>query len=126
MADLKIEEVEVTEGWAHLAIRGEIDLDTVKTLKNKLNELMESGVVRVSKKLFQVGEVTHGTRYFPQLVPIFQRLELRVCDGFLSADLRACDAIHSYVNPGPPACRKNRHCHADSLPASHSVTALGR
>ena len=36
-------------------------------------------------------------------MPIFARLELQVWDGFHSADMRACDGIHNYVNPGPPA-----------------------
>ena len=47
MADLKIEEVETVAGWAHLAIRGEIDLDTVKTLKERLNQLIDGGASKV-------------------------------------------------------------------------------
>ncbi|MDC3379428.1 STAS domain-containing protein [Planctomycetota bacterium] len=56
MADLKIEEVERTPTWAHLAIRGEIDLDTVSTLKDNLNQLIDAGVTRL---VLDMGETSY-------------------------------------------------------------------
>lgn len=47
MAILKIDEVESKASWAHLAIDGEIDLDTVGQLRSRLEEEQQRGVNRL-------------------------------------------------------------------------------
>lgn len=56
MAILKIEEVAAKGSYAHLAIEGEIDLDTVGILRARLDELQRRGVDRL---VLDMGE----TRY---------------------------------------------------------------
>lgn len=56
MAILKIDEVTTRGSWAHLAIEGEIDLDTVGSLRARLDELQRRGVDRL---ILDMGE----TRY---------------------------------------------------------------
>ena len=56
MAILKIEEVSAKGNLAHLAIEGEIDLDTVGILRQRLDELQRRGVDRL---ILDMGE----TRY---------------------------------------------------------------
>ena len=45
MAILKIDEKAAEGSWAHLKVEGEIDLDTVATLRNWLEDLQERKVV---------------------------------------------------------------------------------
>jgi len=47
VAILNIEEVSVEGTWGHLRVDGEIDLDTVGTLRTKLEELKKRGVARL-------------------------------------------------------------------------------
>lgn len=47
VAILKIDEVTTRGSWAHLAIEGEIDLDTVGSLRARLDELQRRGVDRL-------------------------------------------------------------------------------
>ncbi len=47
MAILKIEEVASGGSWAHLAVEGEIDLDTVGQLRERLEKMKERGVDRL-------------------------------------------------------------------------------
>lgn len=53
MAVLNIAEVSAGGSFAHLAIEGEIDLDTVSALKTRLAELKERGVDRLVLDLAQ-------------------------------------------------------------------------
>jgi anti-sigma B factor antagonist len=56
VAILKIDEVATRGNWAHLTIVGEVDLDTVATLKGRLDELKQRGI---DKLVLDMGE----TRY---------------------------------------------------------------
>lgn len=56
MAILKIDEVATRGNWAQLAMEGEVDLDTVGTLKTRLDELRKRGI---DKLVIDMGE----TRY---------------------------------------------------------------
>jgi anti-sigma B factor antagonist len=47
VAILKIEEVASGGSWAHLAVEGEIDLDTVGQLRERLEKMKERGVDRL-------------------------------------------------------------------------------
>lgn len=47
MAILNIEEVSSSERWVHLSVSGEIDLDTVNSLRSRLEEVEGRGIHRL-------------------------------------------------------------------------------
>jgi hypothetical protein len=55
---------------------------------------------RTIKKLIQIREVTHGTRYLSQPKAIVYEVGILVCDRVHKLKCEDCDNGHSYVNKG--------------------------